>query len=210
MNKYIMIGPPGAGKSTQASTLADAHGFVRISVGDIFRWNIKNHTKLAAKIHRYIDSGQLVPDDIVEQVAKARLEQHDWNYGFVMDGYPASQAQAEFFLESYAVDGVILLEVPDTLIIERLSNFRVCKACGLDYNLIAHRPKEDEICEVCGGTLIQRSTDTPDVIRDRIRDYHNKSEPVIDIFRRKELVVAIDGTKPPAEVSALICAELAL
>lgn len=151
-----------------------------------------------------------MPDDIVEQVAKARLEQHDWNYGFVMDGYPASQAQAEFFLESYDVDGVILLEVPDTLIIERLSNFRVCKACGLDYNLIAHRPKEDEICEVCGGTLIQRSTDTPDVIRDRIRDYHNKSEPVIDIFRRKELVVAIDGTKPPAEVSALICAELAL
>jgi adenylate kinase len=210
MNKYILIGPPGAGKSTQASMLADAHDLVRISVGDIFRWNIKNHTKLAAKIHRYIDSGQLVPDEIVEQVAKIRLDQHDWNFGFIMDGYPATQAQAEFFLESYDVDGVILLEVPDKVVSERLSSLRVCQECGLDYNLILYRPKSDEACEVCGGALTHRSSETPEVISGRIRDYHHKTEPVLDLFRRKELVVSIDGTKAPEGIYADICAELAL
>jgi adenylate kinase len=210
MNKYIIIGPPGAGKSTQAAMLAKAHDLVRISVGDIFRWNIKSHTRLGAKIYRFVDSGVLVPDDIVEEVVKARLQQHDWNYGFVLDGYPASQTQAEFFLESYDVDGVILLQVPDNLLSERLSHLRICDACGFDYNLIYDRPRAETRCDVCGAELVNRSSESPIAIRERLREFHTKTEPVIELFRQRELVVTVDGTKPPEEINNHIRAELGL
>jgi adenylate kinase len=210
MNKYLIIGPPGAGKSTQAHRLCDSYGFVRISVGDIFRWNIKNRTKLAAKLQRYIDSGRLVPDEIVEDVVKSRLQQHDWNFGFVLDGYPASRAQAEFFLESYDVDGVVLLEVPIEMAAERLAKFRVCVKCGLDYGLIFHRASGERICEVCGGDLVQRSADSPQVVTDRLREYNQKTLPVIDVFRHRELVVAVDGTQTPEQIHAEIINELGL
>ena len=210
MNKFLVIGPPGAGKSTQASMLCQAFGFVRISVGDIFRWHIKNHTKLAARIHRFIDAGQLVPDEVVEEVVKARLEQHDWNYGFVLDGYPASEIQAEFFLESYDIDGAVLLEVPDAIAVERLLNSKVCLACGLDYSLIYHRPKSDLVCDVCGRELTNPGSDNANAGRERLHEYHKKTEPIIEAFRRKELVVAIDATKPPETIQEQIRAELGL
>ena len=200
MNKYSIIGPPGGGKSTQATLLAKAHGFVRISVGDIFRWNIENHTKLGAKIHRFIDSGQLVPDDIVADVMKARLEQHDWNFGFVLDGYPASRSQAEFFLECYDLDGVILLQVADAILTERLSSIRVCESCGFDPNLIYDQHRPDAVCELCGALLISRSSESPDAIRERLREYHTKTEPVIDLLRQRELVVEVDGVKSGPEI----------
>ncbi|MBI4663681.1 MAG: nucleoside monophosphate kinase [Verrucomicrobia bacterium] len=210
MNKYSIIGPPGAGKSTQAATLAKIHGFVRISVGDIFRWNIKNHTKLGAKIHRFIDSGQLVPDEFVAEVMKARLEQHDWNYGFVLDGYPASQSQAEFFLESYDLDGVILLQVPDEVLTARLANFRVCPACGFDPNLIYDRPRSESVCGLCGAELVTRGSESPAAIQERVREYHTKTEPVVDLLRQRELVVVVDGTRPAQEIHDYIRAELGL
>jgi adenylate kinase len=210
MNKYIIIGPPGAGKSTQAIMLAKAHGYVRISVGDIFRWNIKNHTKLGAKIFRFVDSGVLVPDDIVEDVVKARLQQHDWNFGFVLDGYPASRIQAEFFLESYDVNGVILMQVPDNILTDRLSHLRVCDACGFDYNLIYDRPRSETHCDICGAELINRSSETPAAIRERLREFHTKTEPVIELFRQRELVVTVDGTMSPEEINNHIRAELGL
>ena len=111
MNKYIIMGPNGSGKGTQAALLCKVYKLVHISVGDIFRWNIQSHTKLAARIQRIMNSGQLVSDDFVEEVVRARLDQHDWNYGFILDGFPRSVTQAMFFLESYDIDAVINIEV---------------------------------------------------------------------------------------------------
>jgi adenylate kinase len=210
MNKYVIIGPPGSGKSTQSTLLCQAFGFVRISVGDIFRWNIKNRTRLAAKLRNFIDAGRLVPDDIVEEVIKSRLEQHDWNYGFVLDGYPATRNQARFFLECYDIDGVILLEIPESIALQRLSASRVCAQCGLDYDLIFHRARAEMLCDLCGGTLEPRSSDAPETVKNRYREYNAKTAPVIDLFRARELAVTVDGTQEATQVHASISRELGL
>jgi len=119
MRKYIVTGPQGSGKGTQALLLERDLEIVHISVGDLFRWNIQHHTKLGARIRRIVSAGQLVPDDLVEEVVRRRLDEHDWNYGFVVDGFPRSAGQAEFFLESYDIDAVIHVDVPDAVVLER-------------------------------------------------------------------------------------------
>ena len=120
MHKYIIVGPQGSGKGTQASRLCDDHDFVHISIGDIFRWNMRNHTKLAAKVKRIMNQGHLVPDEIVEDVVQRRLDEHDWNYGFVLDGFPRTIAQAEYLFESYNIDNAIYLDIPDDVVYERV------------------------------------------------------------------------------------------
>src|SRR5690606_31343789 len=132
MHKYIIMGVQGCGKGTQAKLLAKAYDLVHISVGDIFRWNIQSHTKLAARIQRIMDSGQLVPDDIVEEIVKRRLDDHDWNYGFILDGFPRNKPQATFFLESYDIDAVIWIDVPDDVVLQRMQSRRLCAHCGVD------------------------------------------------------------------------------
>src|SRR5688572_17072621 len=151
MHKYVLMGPQGSGKGTQAKLLKGDFDLVHISVGDIFRWNIQHHTKLGARVKRLVAAGDLVPDDVVDEVVRARLEQHDWNYGFILDGFPRNRAQAEFFLESYDVDAVVLVDVPDEVVFQRALARRLCAGCGLDYNLIQHRPRVAGICDVCGG-----------------------------------------------------------
>ena len=200
MHKYIIMGVQGCGKGTQARLLKEAFDLVHISVGDMFRWHIQSHTKLGARIKRIMAEGQLVPDDVVEDVVKQRLEQHDWNYGFILDGFPRNGRQAAFFLESYDIDAVLLIEVPDAVVPERILNRRLCPKCGLDYNLIFHRPAVANTCDVCGAALIARPDDTPDAVRARLQDYHAKTQPILDLFRRKELVVVVDGTRSVAEV----------
>jgi len=210
MHKYILMGAQGSGKGTQAKRLQERFDLVQISVGDIFRWNIQNHTKLGARVRRHVASGELVPDEVVEEVVRARLEQHDWNYGFLLDGFPRSRAQAEFLLESYNVDAVILIEIPDALVYDRVLARRLCARCGLDYNLIQHRPKVAGVCDVCGGALVAREDDRPEAVRERLEDYHQKTEPVIELFRQRGLLVTVDGTKPPDEVEEEICHAIGL
>jgi adenylate kinase len=210
MHKYIIMGVQGCGKGTQAKMLAAKFGLVHISVGDIFRWHIQSHTKLAARIRRLTASGELVPDDIVEEVVKQRLEQHDWNYGCILDGFPRNQHQAEFFLESYDIDAVIYIDVPDQVVTDRILNRRLCAKCGLDYNLIFHRPVRADICDVCGGPLTARTDDTPAAVSKRLKDYHTKTKPILELFRRKELIVEVDGKKPAAEVQTEIVRRLGL
>jgi adenylate kinase len=204
MRKYIIMGVQGSGKGTQAKLLASSFDLEHISVGDIFRWNVQHHTKLGAQVRRALAAGELVADELVETVVHRRLSEHDWNFGFIIDGFPRNQPQARFFLESYDIDAVILLEVPDRVVEERILSRRLCSRCGLDYNLISHRPATVDVCDMCGGPLVARPDDSSAAVRARLRDYHAKTQPVLDLFRAKEVVAAVDATGPSAQVQASI------
>jgi len=210
MRKYVIMGPQGCGKGTQAKLLVKDFGLVHISVGDIFRWHIQSRTKLGARVKRIVASGQLVPDELVNDVVLERLDQHDWNYGFILDGFPRNEAQAMFFLERYDVDAVIQLDVPDQLVMDRILARRLCSQCGLDYNLIFHRPAAADVCDVCRGRLVARPDDTPEVVRERLADYHSKTRPILDVFKKKELVIAVDGSRSVGEIQEQIRGRLNL
>jgi adenylate kinase len=204
MRKYVIMGIQGSGKGTQSAMLAADLDLVHIAVGDIFRWNVQNHTKLGAQVRRTMAAGELVSDDLAEGVVKERLTQHDWNYGFIIDGFPRNQRQAEFFLESYDIDGVIYLELPDSEVRRRVLARRLCADCGMDYNLLNSSPHTEGQCDVCGGKLVQREDDTEEALAVRLREYHAKTDPVLDLFRRKEYVVAIDARPSKEEVQRAI------
>jgi adenylate kinase len=204
MRKYVIIGVPGSGKGTQAGRLARDLDLVHISVGDIFRWNVQNHTKMGAQVRRVMAAGELVGDDLAEAVTAQRLADHDWNYGFIIDGFPRNARQAEFFLESYDIDAVIHLHMPDAEVRKRVLARRLCSGCGMDYNLIQGRPREEGKCDVCGGTLVTREDDTEEALAVRLRDYHDKTDPVLAIFGRKEYVLTIDATKDREQVQQAI------
>ncbi|QKG18839.1 adenylate kinase family protein [Actinomadura verrucosospora] len=198
MRKYVIIGAQGSGKGTQSLLLARDLDLVHIGVGDIFRWHVQHHTKLGAQVRRAMAAGELVGDDLVEGVVRDRLQQHDWNYGFIIDGFPRSRRQAEFFLESYDIDGVIHLDLPDEEVRRRVLARRLCSECGMDYNLIADRPTQEGRCDVCGGELVARADDTEDAVAERLRLYREKTAPILELFGRKEYVVTVDA-RPDAD-----------
>jgi adenylate kinase len=210
MNKYILMGPPGAGKSTQAANLSRALGGVHISVGAILRWNVKHCTKLGLAIKDLTQAGEFVSDEVVEHLVKSRLEQHDWNYGFVLDGYPRNATQARSFLASYDINALIVLKVPDVLVLERLMNSRYCNKCQIEYNLLLAAPRSDCTCDLCGGPLTYKENNRPEVVRVRLADYHQKTEPMLELFKRKERVITIDATQDPAQVQENIQSEVGL
>ncbi|HEY3958030.1 MAG TPA: nucleoside monophosphate kinase [Streptosporangiaceae bacterium] len=210
MRKYVIMGVQGSGKGTQSKMLAGDLDLVHISVGDIFRWNVQQHTKLGAQVRRTMADGELVADDTVEDIVKARLAEHDWNYGFIIDGFPRNRRQAEFFLESYDIDGVIELDLPDSEVRRRVLNRRLCSGCGMDYNLLEASPATPGKCDVCGGELVTREDDTEEALAVRLRDYHEKTNPVLDVFRRKEYVVSVDARPEPDIVQQAIRNSLAL
>jgi len=210
MRKYVIMGVPGSGKSTQAATLAADLDLVHISVGDIFRWNVQQHTKMGAQVRRTMAAGELVGDDLAEAVTAERLALHDWNYGFIIDGFPRNARQAEFFLESYDIDGVIHLDMPDSEVRRRVLARRLCADCGVDYNLIQSRPATEGVCDLCGGNLVTREDDTEEALVVRLRDYHEKTDPVLALFRRKEYVAVIDATPGKDEIQQAIRDRLGL
>jgi adenylate kinase len=186
MRKYVIMGVQGSGKGTQAQLLANDLDLVHIGVGDILRWNIEQHTKLGAQVQRTMATGGLVEDEVVEQIVRDRLAEHDWNYGFVIDGFPRNARQAEFFLESYDIDGVILLELPD----EEVQN-----------RVFARR-------DASGAA--SRADDTAEALAMRLREYHEKTRPIIELFERKEFVAHVDAVKSVEDVQADIRRQLAL
>jgi adenylate kinase len=204
VRKFVIMGIQGSGKGTQAKLLADDFELEHLSVGDIFRWNVQHHTKLGAQVRRTMAAGRLVSDELVETVVEERLAAHDWNYGFIIDGFPRNARQAEFFLESYDIDGVINLDLPDAEVERRVLSRRLCSGCGLDYNLIAHRPRQVDTCDVCGSPLVARPDDNLQALAVRLADYHEQTKPLIEIFERKEFVATIDATEPVAAVQAAI------
>jgi adenylate kinase len=210
MRKYVIMGVQGSGKGTQAAMLAKDLDLVQISVGDMFRWHVQNHTKIGAQVRRVMSDGELVSDDLVESLVRQRLDQHDWNFGFIVDGFPRNARQAEFFLESYDIDGVIHLDLPDDEVRRRVLARRLCARCGMDYNLIADRPTVEDRCDVCGGELVTREDDTEEALAARLKDYHTKTNPVLDLFRRKEYVFSVDARADKATVQQQIRTEAGL
>ena len=189
MHKYIICGPQGSGKGTQSRLLCKTHDFVHISIGDIFRWHMSHHTKLAARIRRIMDSGRLVPDEIVDSVVRQRLEQHDFNYGFVLDGFPRTRPQAEYLFENWDVTKVIYLDVPDEVVVERVMRRA---QMGL------------------GGGFTKRADDNPETLKVRLEEYYTKTKPVLDLYRRQDILIEIDGTKSIREVFAEMSTALGL
>ncbi len=210
MRKYVIMGIQGSGKGTQAKLLCDEYDLVHLSVGDIFRWNVQYHTKVGAQVRRTMASGALVDDELVERLVQDRLAMHDWNYGFIVDGFPRNARQAEFFLESYDIDAVVQLDMPDGEVMRRVLARRLCSGCGLDYNLIAHRPRQDDVCDVCGSKLVAREDDNPEALAARLADYHAKTRPILELFERKEFVVTVDATQSVNDVQGGIRSQLRL
>lgn len=210
MRKYIITGAQGSGKGTQATRLCETFGLVHISVGDILRWNVANHTTLGAHVQRFIAAGELVSDDLIEEIVRDRLAEHDWNHGFVLDGFPRNRVQAEFFCESYDVDAVIELRISDETVTERVLARRLCSGCGLDYNLISHRPRVDDRCDLCGSELLRRPDDNPDALAHRLADFHDRTEAILEVFRRKERIVTIDADGDVDAIHSSICRALGL
>ena len=210
MRKYVIMGVPGSGKSTQSAMLARDFDLVPISVGEIFRWHVKNHTKVGAQVRRVMAAGELVGDDLVETLVRERLDQHDWNYGFIIDGFPRNRRQTEFFLESYDIDAVIHLDLPDSEVRRRVLPRRLCPRCGMDYNLLENRPNREGVCDVCDGELVTREDDSPEALAARLREYHEKTDPVLELFRRKEYVLVIDANQDPETVQREIRERLGL
>jgi adenylate kinase len=210
MHKYVRMGVQGSGKSTHSQMLAADLEIVHISMGDIFRWHVRNHTKTGAHIQRVMASGELLSDELVQSVIQSRLADHDWNFGFIIDGFPRNRPQAEFFLQNYDIDGVIVLDVPDHEVRRRVLNRRQCADCGTNFHLLDNPPTVSGKCDVCGGQLITREDDTEEALTVRLRTYHKETNPIIEVFQQKDYVVMVDARPATDAVQAEIMKKLGL
>ncbi len=209
----IMLGPPGAGKGTQAQMLAEKYGIPQISTGDMLRAAVAEGTELGKKAKEYMDKGQLVPDEVVIGIVKERLSKPDCEKGFILDGFPRTVAQAEALDKMLAemgkkIDYVINIVVPDEEILKRLTGRRTCRKCGAMYHVIYNPPKVEGVCDKCGGELYQRDDDKEETIKNRLSVYHSQTAPLIGYYRKKGVLVNIDGTKDIKSIFEDICAVL--
>lgn len=187
--RIVIFGPPGSGKGTYASRLAPRLKVPHISTGDILRDEVKSGSELGRKISSYISSGKLVPDEIVNQVIKKRLSHEDCRNGFILDGYPRTLQQAFFLDKISKIDFVINLNVPEEVLVRRISSRLICRRCGAVYNKLTLPPKVDGVCDKCGGELYQRDDDKPEVVRERIRIYNNQATPLLEHYRNAGVVI---------------------
>jgi adenylate kinase len=210
----ILFGPPGAGKGTQAQRLADDFQLPYIATGDMLRENVAEGTELGREAKRYMDAGDLVPDDVIVAMVAERLQEDDARDGFILDGFPRTLAQAKALDEQMAGLGrrttaVVLLDVPDEEVERRLSGRRMCVKKGHNYHVEFDPPKREGVCDQDGSRLVQRDDDKPEVIRNRLRVYHDKTSPVMEYYDEQGLLKRIDGTRSPTEVHDHIRAVIA-
>lgn len=198
MLRTILLGPPGAGKGTQAVKIVEKYGVPHISTGDIFRENIKKGTELGKKAQEYMNRGELVPDDLVIEIATTRLLEDDCKNGFLLDGFPRTVYQAEKLDEFLAdhgskIDKVLDIAVEKEELITRLTGRRVCKACGASYHVVNIPPKTEGICDICGGELVQRADDNIETVTNRIDVYEAQTKPLVDYYEKAGNIAHIDG-----------------
>ena len=207
--KIIMLGAPGAGKGTQAKKIAAKYAIPHISTGDIFRANIKNNTELGQKAKTYMDKGELVPDELVVDLIMDRFKEADCANGYVLDGFPRTIPQAEALDKALSANGesvdyAINVEVPDENIINRMSGRRACVGCGATYHIQFNPTKVEGICDACGEKLILRDDDKPETVKNRLSVYHEQTQPLIEYYSGKGVLMEVDGTQPMDDVFAAI------
>lgn len=196
----LLMGPPGAGKGTQAEKLTEKYSIPHISTGDMFRSAVKNGTELGKEAKRYMDAGQLVPDEVTIGIVRESLSKSENQKGFILDGFPRTTEQAEALDEilqglSIALNGAIDIVVPDDILIKRATGRRICQSCGATYHIIYNPPKVEGICDKCGGTLYQRDDDKEETVTKRIEVYNKQTRPLIDYYTKQGVYVKIDGTQ---------------
>ena len=201
----ILLGAPGAGKGTQAEVISEKLGIPQISTGNILREAVKNGTEMGVKAKGFMESGALVPDEVVIGILKDRIAEDDCKNGFILDGFPRTVPQAEA-LESMGVniDKVISLEVADETIQGRLSGRRVCEKCGASYHVEFNPPKTEGVCDKCGGAAVQRKDDTPETVIERLRTYHEQTAPLVDFYGNKGRLVKVQGQDEVKDTSELV------
>lgn len=208
--KIVLLGPPGAGKGTQAKSISNRYSIPHISTGDIFRKNISENTPLGAEAKNYMDNGQLVPDEVTINMVKDRLQDDDCKNGYLLDGFPRTVHQAEALQEflqgrNEELDTALCIEVPMHFILERMTGRRVCPSCGASYHVKFNPPTIANKCDVCGSDVIQRKDDTEETVQERLDVYQRQTQPLIDFYNNKNQLSVVDGTKAINEVFESIC-----
>ena len=211
--KIIVLGAPGAGKGTQAKKIAEKYAIPHISTGDIFRANIKNGTELGQKAKAYMDQGLLVPDELVVDLVADRVKQDDCKNGYVLDGFPRTIPQAEALDAALVkigqkMDFAIDVDVPDENIVNRMSGRRACLNCGATYHIVSIPTKVEGICDRCGNSVVLRDDDKPETVQKRLKVYHEQTQPLIDYYKKQNILKSVDGTQPMEKVFADIVAIL--
>lgn len=209
----MLFGAPGAGKGTQAKPIMDRYGIPQISTGDILRAAITAGTAMGLEAKKYMDEGKLVPDSTIIGIIKDRLLEADCKKGFILDGFPRTIPQAEaleVIMKEIGIklDKVISLDVPDSLIVERVTGRRVCPKCGASFHISFNRPKVDGTCDYCGDALVQRKDDNAVTVENRLKSYHEQTAPLFDFYKSRGVLAEIDGTKELSEVTKEIFAIL--
>ncbi len=203
--KLILLGAPGAGKGTQAEVICDKKNIPAISTGNILREALKSGTEMGLKAKTYMESGQLVPDEILIGVIKDRIVQEDCQNGFILDGFPRTIPQAEALDQMGAgIDMVLDIEVADADIVTRMSGRRVCEKCGSSYHVLYKQPKAEGVCDACGGTLIQRKDDHPDTVKERLTVYHDQTEPLKEYYSKQGKLRVVHGQDKVEDTTRMV------
>ena len=211
--KIIMLGAPGAGKGTQAKRIAEKYSIPHISTGDIFRANIKNGTDLGKKAKEYMDQGLLVPDELTCDLVMDRIQQDDCRNGFVLDGFPRTIPQAEALDGALnkigqKMDFAVDVDVPDENIVNRMGGRRACLSCGATYHVEFNPTKAEGVCDACGAQTVLRDDDKPETVQKRLTVYHDQTQPLIDYYKKQDILKSVDGTQPMEAVFDAIIAIL--